>query len=67
MERRKEHRGYVIILREPPATSAEWVVNVASGDRDLKTRIGKRAMVIRGQTRRDAIAKAKKFIDGLLG
>ena len=66
MERRKEHHGYTISWQEPPLTSAEWVVNVASYDRGLQDRIGKGAKVISGQTRDDAIANAKTFIDGLL-
>jgi glyoxylase-like metal-dependent hydrolase (beta-lactamase superfamily II) len=66
MERRKEHRGYIISWQEPPMTSAEWVVNVASNERDLQNKIGKSAKVITGQTRDDAIANAKAFIDMLL-
>jgi hypothetical protein len=48
------------------ATSAEWVVNVASDDRRLQDRIGKGAKVISGQSRDDAITKAKAYVDGLL-
>jgi hypothetical protein len=48
-------------------TSAEWIANVASDDRDLQNKIGKSAEVISGQTRDEAIANAKAFIDMLLG
>lgn len=66
MEKREEYRGYAISWQEPPMTSAEWVVNVASDDRHLQDRIGKGAKVISGQSRDDAITKAKAYIDGLL-
>jgi hypothetical protein len=66
MERRKEHRGYIISWQEPPMNSAEWIANVASDDRDLQNKIGKSAEVIPGQTRDEAIANAKAFIDMLL-
>lgn len=62
MQRRKEHRGYVLSWQEPPLFS----VNVASDDHDLQDKIGKDPAVITGQTRDDAITKAKIFVDRLL-
>ena len=62
MERRKEHRGYVLSWQEPPL----WLVKVASDNRDLQDKIGTGALVVSGQTRDDAVAKAKGFVDRLL-
>ncbi len=67
MELREDYRGYVISWQEPRMMSAEWVVNVASEDRWLQDKIGKGAKVISGQSRSQTVAKAKSFIDGLLG
>ena len=49
MDKQEKYRGYVISWQEPPMTSAEWVVNVASEDRHLQERIGKGAEVISGE------------------
>lgn len=66
VEKREEHKGFVITWHEPPLTSDKWTVNVGSDDPRLHHAIGG-LNVIGGRTREDALRQARKLIEGVIG
>ncbi len=61
-------RGFIISWQEPPTMGDGWTANVATDSLHLLSLMGRNgAEVIKARTRDEMIAKAKKYIDGLLG
>jgi hypothetical protein len=68
MTKTEAYKGFTISWEEPPLTSAYWTANVASEDADLNALMRRHgAEVINGSTRDDMLAKARRYIDGLVG
>jgi len=68
MTKTEAYKGFTISWEEPPLTSAYWTANVASEDVDLNALMRRHeAEVINGSTRDDMLAKARRYIDGLVG
>jgi hypothetical protein len=68
MNKEEVRRGFSIFWQEPPATTGGWTANVASENPRLNLLMGHHgAEIIVGRTRDDMIAKARKYIDELLG
>jgi hypothetical protein len=66
VKKREKYRGYVMSWQEPPMTSHARAVNLASDSPDLQIKLSNSGKIITGQSPSEAIANAKRFIDGLL-
>jgi hypothetical protein len=63
-----DYRGYVIIHPEIRLDTSGWTVNLSSNSRSLIARLEQPCMVFTdGHSLDGAIAKAKRYIDGVLG
>jgi hypothetical protein len=67
VEKSEAYRGFKLVWLDPPPTGERWIVNVASNDRRLATKLGSSAAVFTGGTLIMAIAAAKQAIDAPLG
>jgi hypothetical protein len=64
----ENYRGFIISWQEPPTMGNGWTANVATDSPHLLSLIGRNGSeVIQAQTRDEMIAKARQYIDRLLG
>ena len=66
-DKNEPYKGFIISWDEPPMLADAWRANVATNQPNLLRFMGNGSKVIEGRVRDDMIAKAKKYIDGLLG
>jgi hypothetical protein len=64
----ENRRGFIISWQDPPRMSGMWEANVATDSPQLLSLMGRNgAEVIQAQTRDEMLAKARQYIDRLLG
>jgi hypothetical protein len=67
-DKTEDYRGFVISWDEPPMIGGIWNANVATDSPQLFALTRRNsAEVIQAQTRDEMLAKAKQYIDRLLG
>ena len=66
--RTENYRGFIISWQEPPMMGDGWTATVATDSPSLFAFMGRNgAEVTKAQTHDEMIAKAKQYIDGLIG
>ena len=67
VEKRNSYQGFDMTWSDPPAPKERCTVHIWSELPALAARISDRPIVISGPTCEKAVAKAKRYIDSLLG